>query len=143
MLDKVVDSTLLDSGLTQVADAIRAKGGTNDSLQFPDEFVSAVESLQILRLEESRSIAEYANYDSFANFKEALFPDATFDSTITLIQFVNNTSNNRAGIIWVQCIDKPTNTKISSGRRVGSTFGESYGCNVYQGATVNLYVSEF
>lgn len=142
MLDKAVDSTLLDSGLTQVANAIRAKGGTKDRLQFPDEFVSAVEALQLLRLE-SRSITEYASYDTFADFKDALFPDVTFDSTITLVQFVNNTSNNRAGIIWMQCIDKPSNTNISSGRRVGSSFGQTYGCDVYQGATVNLYTSEF
>lgn len=131
-----------DTDLTQVADAIRAKGGTKDKLQFPDEYVSAIEALQILKLE-SRSITEYASYDTFRDFKDALFPDATLDSTITLIQFVNNTSNRRAGIIWMQCIDKPSNTKISSGRRVGGTFEETYGCDVYQGATVNLYASEF
>lgn len=49
MLDKAVDSALLDSGLTQVADAIRAKGGTKDKLQFPDEFVDAVENMDVTR----------------------------------------------------------------------------------------------
>ncbi len=142
MLDKAVDSALLDSGLTQVADAIRTMGGTKELLEFPDDFVSAVEALPILKLE-SRSITEYASYSTFNDFKNALFPDATFDSSITLIQFVNNTSNSRAGIIWMQGIDKPSNTKISYGRRVGGSFGETYGCDVYQGATVNLYTSEF
>jgi len=49
MLDKAVDSAFLDSGLAQVADAIRAKGGTKDRLQFPDEYVSAVEDMDVTR----------------------------------------------------------------------------------------------
>lgn len=38
-----------DTDLTQVADAIRAKGGTKDKLQFPDEYVSAVEDMDVTR----------------------------------------------------------------------------------------------
>lgn len=41
-LDKLVDSTQLDSDLTSVANAIRAKGGTSASLAFPAGFVSAI-----------------------------------------------------------------------------------------------------
>lgn len=44
-LDKLVDSAQLDSDLTSVADAIRAKGGTSASLAFPSGFVSAVEAI--------------------------------------------------------------------------------------------------
>lgn len=44
-LDKLVDSTQLDSDLESVADAIRAKGGTSASLAFPAGFVSAVEAI--------------------------------------------------------------------------------------------------
>lgn len=43
--DKVVDSTVLENGLTQIAAAIRAKTGTNGTLTFPSGFVSAVEGL--------------------------------------------------------------------------------------------------
>lgn len=39
---KLVDDTQLDSGLTSIANAIRAKGGTSASLAFPGGFVSAV-----------------------------------------------------------------------------------------------------
>lgn len=46
-LDKVIDSAVLDAGLTSVADAIRAKGGTSEQLVFPEEFVSAVEGIQV------------------------------------------------------------------------------------------------
>lgn len=44
-LDKLVDSTQLDSDLTSVANAIRTKGGTNASLAFPAGFVSAVQAI--------------------------------------------------------------------------------------------------
>lgn len=44
-VDKLVDSTQLDSGLTSVANAIRTKGGTSASLSFPAGFVSAVEAI--------------------------------------------------------------------------------------------------
>lgn len=43
--DKVIDSAQLDADLTSVADAIRAKGGTSESMEFPDGFVSAVEGI--------------------------------------------------------------------------------------------------
>lgn len=44
--DKVVDSSLLDTNLTIVANAIRSKGGTTENLSFPDGFVSAVQAIQ-------------------------------------------------------------------------------------------------
>ena len=43
--DKVVDSAVLDAGLTSVADAIREKGGTSASLSFPQGFVDAIEEI--------------------------------------------------------------------------------------------------
>ena len=44
-VDKYVDSAQLDSDLTDIADAIREKGGTESQLAFPDGFISAVEAL--------------------------------------------------------------------------------------------------
>lgn len=41
-VDKLVDSSQLDSDLTSVAIAIRTKGGTSASLSFPSGFVSAI-----------------------------------------------------------------------------------------------------
>lgn len=41
-VDKLVDSTQLDSDLTSVANAIRTRGGTSSDLSFPSGFVSAV-----------------------------------------------------------------------------------------------------
>ena len=44
-LDKLVDSTALDEGLTDIADAIRAKGGTSGQLTFPEGFVDAIDDI--------------------------------------------------------------------------------------------------
>lgn len=44
-IDKAVDSAALESDLTSVADAIRAKGGISDSLSFPTGMVSAINSI--------------------------------------------------------------------------------------------------
>lgn len=44
-VDKLVDSTQLNSDLTSVANAIRTKGGTSASLAFPSGFVSAIQNI--------------------------------------------------------------------------------------------------
>ena len=44
-IDKLVDSSQLDSDLASVAAAIRTKGGTSASLAFPGGFVSAIQAI--------------------------------------------------------------------------------------------------
>lgn len=44
--DKAVNSAELDSCLDIIAAALRAKAGTSESLRFPDDFVSLIESIQ-------------------------------------------------------------------------------------------------
>lgn len=44
-VNKLVDSGQLDSDLSDVADAIRTKGGTSSQLSFPDGFISAIEDI--------------------------------------------------------------------------------------------------
>lgn len=44
--DKVVDSTVLDAGLKQIADAIREKGGTTDNLAFPVAMAEAIAAIE-------------------------------------------------------------------------------------------------
>lgn len=44
-VDKLVDSSQLDSDLTSVANAIRAKSGGSGQLAFPNGFISAVEAI--------------------------------------------------------------------------------------------------
>lgn len=44
-VDKLVDSAQLESGLSDIADAIRAKTGKSASMEFPSEFVSEIGSI--------------------------------------------------------------------------------------------------
>lgn len=44
--DKVVDSAVLDTGLKQIADAIRAKAGTSDNLAFPTAMAEAIAAIE-------------------------------------------------------------------------------------------------
>ena len=44
-VDKLVDSTALNSDLTSIADAIREKGGTSSPLVFPGGFVTAINDI--------------------------------------------------------------------------------------------------
>lgn len=44
-VDKLVDSTELDNGLTTIADAIRTKGGTSAPLAFPDGMAQAIAAI--------------------------------------------------------------------------------------------------
>lgn len=44
-VDKLVDSTELDTNLLAVANAIRTKGGTSGALQFPSEFIEAINNI--------------------------------------------------------------------------------------------------
>lgn len=44
--DKLVDSSVLDAGLKSIADAIRVKGGTSDSLAFPTAMAEAIAAIE-------------------------------------------------------------------------------------------------
>lgn len=44
--DKVVDSAVLNAGLTQIANAIREKAGTSDSLAFPAAMAEAIAAIE-------------------------------------------------------------------------------------------------
>jgi hypothetical protein len=46
VVDKLVDSTQLNTDLTSIANAIRTKGGTSDQLAFPTGFVTAINDIQ-------------------------------------------------------------------------------------------------
>jgi len=63
-VDKLVDSAQLDADLEDIADAIRAKGGTSASLAFPNDFVSAVQAIPTgITPTGTKSITENGTYD--------------------------------------------------------------------------------
>lgn len=67
--DKVVDSTALEAGLTQIATAIREKGGTTDVLAFPDAMAAAITAIQ--------AGGEYIIEHGTRTFTEDTFPYTT------------------------------------------------------------------
>ena len=72
-LDKLVDSTQLDSDLTSVANAIRTKGGTSASLAFPADFVTAIGNI-------SGGGGDTVIYNTYGNMYVA---DIDFPATVT------------------------------------------------------------
>lgn len=92
-LDKLVDSTQLDSDLTSVANAIRAKSGGSSSLAFPAGFVSEIQAIptggddsleKFLRgtlgdysNENVTTIGAYAFYRYAGGAENLRFPNAT------------------------------------------------------------------
>lgn len=53
---KVVDADQLDADMTEVADAIRSKGGTSAELAWPDGYKSAVAAIQKQKPEQEKSV---------------------------------------------------------------------------------------
>lgn len=69
-VDKLVDSTQLDSDLTSVANAIRTKGGTSAQLSFPSGFVNAVGAIPsgnwtLIDTKVFQNVAEYTNTSAY------------------------------------------------------------------------------
>lgn len=86
--------------LTAVADAIRTKGGTTDALTFPDEFVSAIESL-----ETSTPVKAQANKTVKPTFAEqTILPDNGYEyfAKVTVEAISMTSTNNDAGGITIE-----------------------------------------
>ena len=96
-----------------------------------------------LELYQSKKVEANVNYGTFDDFQRAMFPDLPMDRDLVMIEFENNTSNNRAGIGWVRAKVPKTNIFATYGQRVGNQFGGSFGCDVYAGATINVYVGDY
>jgi hypothetical protein len=73
-LDKLVDSTQLDTDLTSVANAIRVKGGTSAQLAFPAGFVSAIDAIPTGGGDPWELVADYTS-DAVATIVEAHIPE--------------------------------------------------------------------
>lgn len=76
--DKLVDSSVLDAGLKQIADAIREKGGTSDNLAFPQAMAEAIAAIEAgggnIRIETgSVTFAEDQTFYKFLEDKPDVF----------------------------------------------------------------------
>lgn len=63
-VDKLVDSTQLDSDLTSVANAIRTKGGTSAQFAFPNGFVQAIDAIPTGDTLITKTITENGTYSA-------------------------------------------------------------------------------
>lgn len=97
----------------------------------------------IIKFYAAKKVEANAKYNEFGDFKKAQLPDLPTDRDIVMIDFVNNTSNNRAGVYWIQVKSPQKGEVVTGGKRVGGQFGGSYGCDVYAGATINVYVGDY
>lgn len=124
-LDKLVDSTQLDSDLTSVANTIRTKGGTNSTLAFPSDFVSAINALQVFH-EYSGSVANFttASATSLLKLSVAIEPvqSGSGDPSPNNVRPISGWNDVN---VWVQptydTTASPTATIDLNGTRYGGT----------------------
>lgn len=107
--DKVVDSTALEAGLTQIATAIREKGGTTDALAFPDAMAAAITAIQA-----GGGSSWTDNYSVFATGTFTPTENATEWSIDTGVPYVGTKQNisnyfQQSLIVWRE----PDETTIS------------------------------
>lgn len=79
-VDKLVDSTQLNTDLASVANAIRTKGGTSAQLAFPADFVSAVNAIQTGGGGNEDAIISRSLSGSYANSSVSAVGDNAFNS---------------------------------------------------------------
>lgn len=93
----------------------------------------------------SIDVASYEYFDEFPAFiQKYILPTIASNSTMQIVRiyFLNNTTNNRAGIfasfgIWRK--KHPSTTDYCAVWRVGaSNMGLNYGVNIYAGSTIKI-----
>lgn len=126
-----------DTSLTSVADAIRAKGGTNEPLFFPDGFVSAVESI-------STGSVEGLTLDDFVQ-KNLFVGDVVLNKATSIRQlaFYKNTgitslTSGTIGHIGSAAFQGCTNLESVNLPKGNITY---YDSNHFQGCTNLKYVN--
>ena len=140
-LDALVDSTQLDSDLTDVADAIRAKTGGSTPLAFPNEFISEIGSISGggtlpdgLR-DISFNFSGWGSGSSLNNIV-TLITDGAYSSAVFPL---NNTIQIHSGDIIKQRFTKQTgcvtgnwsdSRLIAEGRIIDSNINTSFANNV-------------
>lgn len=138
-IDKAVDSAQLDAGLTSVADAIRAKGGSSASLAFPDGFVSAIQAIStgsgggancIVHGTYTAASAKYITYHMFTG-ESPWIPSPAYSSGAILCRTDFELSPDAAGpqnVHLAVFIYSPTKMYIGTiGQRANGTSQQSYG----------------
>lgn len=141
-VDKLVDSTQLDSDLTSVANAIRTKGGTNSLLAFPSDFVSAINALQVFHAY-SGSVATFttARASNLLKLSVAIEPvqSGSGDPSPNNVRTISGWDDVN---VWVQpthdTTASPTATTNLDGTRYGGTLDVLSGLLTVDRVKINL-----
>ena len=152
-LDKLVDSTQLNTDLTSIANAIRTKGGTSAQLAFPQGFVSAIEAISGgggvpgIADAEAGIITVETDIATPANTATKLFPglDLDFKPDFLWISMTRETWDGLAAtaannhIYWLVAVTSElmpvlrfSNTSSSQNRETSFLYG---GSSVYNSAS--------
>lgn len=114
-VDKLVDSSQLDTDLTSVANAIRTKGGTSAQLAFPAGFVSAVQAIptggggsvthvQYTAASDATSTSAGGNTSAFRS--AYITPNIPSSGNVILVCFItNNSASGNYARAWFYCRD--------------------------------------
>lgn len=103
-VDKLVDSAQLESGLTDIADAIRAKTGGTADLQFPSDFVDAIDTI------ETGSGALYPLINGSHSFSNGCTITVTNGNHVKIL---NPHTSGGSGLINISDVTENTNTEQS------------------------------
>lgn len=141
-LDKVVDSGALDSGLTGIADAIRAAGGTSADLTFPDGFTAAIGAMKTLAYVKTYTVPEAwttdtkGNTTSIGNTVLAGMTRAAND--LILLTVRNNASTSEYACLAIVYLGNGVGGAVArqSGVRANSATASAY---ITAGALIDVY----
>ena len=102
-IDKAVDSSVLEAGLTTIANAIREKGGTSETLAFPDAMAEAIAAI-----EAGGGNVYITIYTAAKNSYNVRFTDVTFEPNIGLIAALSLPDSGTSSVAinaWLQLTD--------------------------------------
>ena len=84
-------------------------------------------------------VENYASYDTFYEFMRVYpLPIKQYTFIRYRYDFIDNTSNNRAGIYVNGFRTEKEGVLQEKGERVGGTCGGEYGCDVYPGSKISI-----
>ena len=156
-VDKLVDSSQLDTDLTSVANAIRTKGGTSAQLAFPAGFVSAVQAIptggggsatHVQYTAASDATSTGAGGNSLAFYNTYVAPNIPSSGNVIVICFItnNSASGNYARAVFMCRDTKLRGSYLRVAWRGASTIVTSFGTNIdffyTSGSVIDVWVLE-
>lgn len=89
------------------------------------------------------NVTEYKSYNEAPAFDNEYLAGLLnmYNNVSVFVDFIDNTNNSRAAIWHTVIKNTKYDFRYTSGRRVGGTFADAYGADVYPGAKIYIYYS--